>query len=182
MKAKFGCLLGLLLIGAMSVELWFFLVLATDRWVQERITVLGLVIALALALFVGIKLARRNGGRIMAGLLTGGAGPALVGTIGGVLLAFPGFLSDIPGILLLLPPVQRLFGALATKVAMSIARNAMSKMMGGGGFPGMPPGGFPGGFPGMPPGGFPGGPFPGMKPDDRVRRPPRTIDTTVEKD
>ncbi len=69
-------------------------------------------------------------------------------------------------------------------VAASLVKRAM-----GGGFKGFPGGaGFPGGFPpgaGFP-GGFPGGPFPGMKPDDRITSGkssgPKTYDVQPDKD
>lgn len=176
MKGKAGCLLVLLLFGALCVELWFFLVLADLRWVKDSPGTFGLILALAATSYLGVRLAVYHGKRIMAEFMTGGAGRRLIGALGGVLLAFPGFLSDAVGILLLLPPVQMLFAKGANVLAMSLARNAM-KGLGGKGFPGgFPGGGFPG-FPG-------GGPFPGMKPDDKgfFPRPTKTIDTTVEKD
>jgi UPF0716 protein FxsA len=94
------------------------------------------------------------------------------------MVAMPGLLSDMLGLLLLLPPVQLALGRVGNAVVASVAKRAMGGMMGGAGgglfgaFGKM--GGSP--FPGMQPRGFPG------KPDDRVVRKPKIIDTTVEKD
>jgi len=181
MKARAGCLLALLVIGALSVELWFALTLYEQTWVKDRLGAFGVILGIIVISWIGVRVATYHGKRIMGEFLTGGAGKRLVGLVGGVLLAFPGYLSDAIGVLLLLPPVQMLFARVANLAVAAIARNAMKGMMGGKGFPG---GGFPGGgFPGFP-GGFPGGPFPGMKPDDRgtFPRPTKTIDTTVDKD
>jgi UPF0716 family protein affecting phage T7 exclusion len=169
MARGLGCLLLLLAIGALSVELWVFLI------VRERCDdTLGPLLAVVATTYIGIRVAVHHGGKLPMDLLAGQGGRRLVAVAGGVLLAFPGFVSDALGLLLLLPPVQLVLGGLGQRVAMSLLRNVMGRMMGGGGFPGMPPGGFPG----MPP----GGPFPGMKPDDRVfKKPTKTIDTTVEK-
>lgn len=178
MKGRIGCLLALAVIGALSVELWFMLTLFEVRWVRDRLGAFGVILGIIVISWIGVQIAMFHGRRIMAEFLTGGAGKRLVGLIGGVLLAFPGYLSDAVGLLLLLPPVQVLFGRVANLVVAAMARNAMKGMMGGKGFPG-------GGFPGFP-GGFPGGggPFPGMKPDDKgfFPRPTKTIDTTVDKD
>lgn len=177
MKGRAGCLLALLVIGALSVELWFALWLHERIWVKDHLGGFGLIVGIIATSFLGVRIATFHGKRIMAEFLGGGAGKRLVGLVGGVLLAFPGFLSDAVGLLLLLPPVQALFARVANLAVAAIARNAMKGMMGGKGFPG-------GGFPGFP-GGFPGGgPFPGMQPDDRrsFPRPTKTIDTTVDKD
>lgn len=158
-----GCLGLLLVFGALCVELWGFLVVR--EWMDDTLGPILLVIAIS---YIGARIAIAHGRQLPLDLLAGKAGRRLVGVIGGALLAFPGFISDIPGLLFLLPPVQIALGGLGQRIAMSLLRNAMGKMMPGGGFPG-----------GM--GGFPGGPFPGMQPDERFRKPTKTIDTTVEK-
>jgi len=176
-KAKIGCLLALVIIGALSLELYVLLSLFGVRWIRDDVGAFGLILGLFVGGYLGVRVAMYHGTRIMPEFLTGGAGKRLVGLVGGVLLVFPGYLSDAAGLLLLLPPVQVLFSRFANLAVAAIARNAMQGMMGGKGFPG-------GGFPGFP-GGFPGGgPFPGMKPDDRgtFPRPTKTIDTTVDKD
>jgi UPF0716 family protein affecting phage T7 exclusion len=183
MKGRAGCLLLLLVLGALCVELWAVLSLARIRWVDDRFGAFGLVLGIVAISYIGVRIAIYQGKRIPLEFMSGGAGRRLVGALGGVLLAFPGYLSDALGILLLLPPIQLLLAKGANTLAMAMARHAMKGMAGGGkGFPGFPGGGFPGGgFPGGP---FPGGPFPGMKPDDRraFPRPTKTIDTTTEKD
>ena len=140
------------------------------------------------SLVIAIKLGRWHVAKVAPGILNGTAGKHVVGVLGAILLGLPGLLSDVPGILLLLPPVQSLLGKLGSAVMAVVVKRSMGKMMGGA-FPG---GGFPAG--GFPAGGFPGGifpnkarPFPGMKPlmpDDKVRlgKPGKTYDTTIEKD
>jgi UPF0716 protein FxsA len=172
---KLGCLLVLLVAGWLCLELLVYL--EVSRWVGKHFFGAELSGYLPVALFiivclvVGVRLAQRQGKQIMGGLLTGTAGTFAVGTLGAVLFAVPGLLLKGPGLLLLLPPMQRLLGAVAMKVVGAVVRQQMAKMMGGG----FPAGGFPvGGFP------FPGGPddrtpFPGMKPR------PKIIDTTAEK-
>jgi UPF0716 family protein affecting phage T7 exclusion len=163
-----GCLFLLLLIGALCVELWLGLVII-DRQTDRILPVVLLLIATS---YIGVRVAIWHGRKLPMDLLAGNAGRRLIAVAGGALLAFPGFASDALGLLLLLPPVQSLLAGLGQRIAMSLLRNIMGRMGGGG---------MPGGFPGMP-GGFPGGPFPGMKPDDRMFKPPhKTIDTTVEK-
>lgn len=164
-----GCIFLLLVIGALSVELWVFLIVR--EWCDKE--TLGLLLALIATSYIGVRVAIAQGRRLPMDLLAGQGGRRLIGVVGGALLAFPGFASDALGLLLLLPPVQIAFAGFGQRLANSLMRNIMGKMMGGGGMPG--------GFPGMP-GGFPGGPFPGMKPDERFRKPTKTIDTTVEKD
>jgi hypothetical protein len=118
-------------------------------------------------------------------MLDGTIGRRLIGIIGGILLAFPGFVSDVPGLLFSLPPVQILLGRLGAAIAASVAKRTIGGMFrGAGGFPGS---GFPGGgMPGIPPGMFPKG-FPGLKPDDSLPfgRPPggapKTYDVEPEK-
>ena len=179
MKAKVGCLLALAILGALCVELWFLLTLSGVPRIRDDIGAFGLILGVIVISYLGVRIAMYHGKRIMPEFMTGGAGKRLVGLVGGVLLVFPGYLSDAVGLILLLPPVQVLLARVANLAVAAIARNAMKGMIGGKGFPG----GGGGGFPGFP-GGFPGGPFPGMKPDDRgtFPRPTKTIDTTVEKD
>ncbi len=187
-----GCLLLLAVIAVIGVEVIVFY--EASRWLnrtfESAIGSGGWLICLIwtiAALMVGIRLGRYHVSRIMVGMLNGTAGRHLVGLIGAVLLGLPGLLTDIPGILLLLPPIQIWLGRLGAKVMASVVKRTMGKMMGGG-FPGMA-GGFPGmggGFPGMGAGGFPGR-FPGMqpmKPDDRTRfpKPGKTYDTTADRE
>lgn len=162
-----GCLVLLLILGAFCVELWAFLVVRI--YVDDTLGPLLLLIAMC---YIGVKVVIAQARALPMDLLAGRGGRRLVGIIGGVLLAFPGFISDALGLLLLLPPVQIVLSGLGQRLAASLMRNLMGRMTGGG-FAGMPKG-FPGGFP--------GGPFPGMKPDERFRKPTKTIDTTVEKD
>ena len=164
-----GCLMLLLVFGALCVELWAFLIIR--EYADDTLGPILLLVALS---YIGVRVVIVQARMLPMDLLAGRGGRRLVGVVGGVLLAFPGFISDALGILLLLPPVQIVLSGLGQRLAASLMRTIAGRMMGGGG-----------GFPGMPkgfPGGFPGGPFPGMKPDERFRKPTKTIDTTVEKD
>lgn len=170
-----GCLFLLTLLFALCVELWFFLVV-----VQQVEDVVGPLALVVVAAFVGVRVALFHAKKLPLEFLGGGAGKRFVGVLGGVFLAFPGYLSDVPGLLFLLPPVQNLLGRFGNVIAGAVIRNAM-KRMGGKGFPGAGTG-----FPGS----FPSGPFPGMqprmKPDDSIgggpKGPKKIIDTTAEKD
>ena len=171
-QARGGCVGILFIIGILAVECWFALKVA--EWLGEagEPEYLGAVLALVVLSIVGYKLARWRAGRIPQAMLSGNPGPMLVGMFGAVLLAIPGFLSGAVGLVLQLPPLQRLFGRVASLIMARLVQRAM-KQMGGK----MPGGGqFPGGFPG-------GGPFPGMQPDDRVGGAGRgkTVDTTAER-
>ncbi len=186
MGRAFGCLFLLAFLAWFALEIIVFA--AVSGWMNRHwetyIGSGGWFICLGwtvLTVILGIKLARWHLTRVMSGILTGTAGRHLIGVAGAVLLALPGLLSDIPGLLLLLPPVQRALGRLGGAVMASVMKRTMGKMMAGG----MGPGGF-GGMAGMA-GMMGAGPFPGMqpmKPDEMARFPkrPKTIDTTVEKD
>jgi UPF0716 family protein affecting phage T7 exclusion len=163
MNRGLGCLMLLLVLGAFAGELWVFLV------VRERVDdTLGPLLVIIATSYIGVRVAIWHGQKLPLDLLAGTAGRRLIAVLGGVLLAFPGLVSDVLGLLLLLPPLQSVLAGFGQRLASSLMRNIMSRM-GGGSFPG-----------GMP-GGFPGGPFPGMKPDDRFTKPTKTIDTTLEK-
>jgi UPF0716 family protein affecting phage T7 exclusion len=187
---KIGCLLFLLVVGLLAVALWFALLVA--EWVSPgNPEYLGSILGVVILSIIGFQVARSRSRRLPQAMMAGTPGPAFVGLLGAMLIALPGYLSGLVGLLLQLPALQRAFGTVATTLLM---RN-LQKMMGGGmgGLGGMPPGGFPGGFPGgTPPGGFPGGfpgkfpgapppgAFPGMQPDSRSRR-GKVIDTTAER-
>lgn len=176
---KFGCLAILLVIAALAVELW--VVLLVIGWSKD---VLGPLLAVGATSIIGVVVIRRQLAVLPQSMLDGSIGRRLIGLIGGILLVFPGFVSDVPGLLLALPPVQALFGRLGAAIAASFAKRAIGGMFRGmpGGFPGgMPGGGFPGG---IPPGMFPKG-FPGLKPDEqlpfgRPGAPPKTYDVKPE--
>ena len=183
-----GCLALLALVAWIGVELIVFYeatVWMNRHW-ESAIGSGGWIICVVwtvAALVVGIKLGKWHAARIMGGLLNGTAGRHVLGLIGAALLAIPGLISDVFGVLLLLPVVQRLFSKVGAAVVAAVVKRTMGKMMGGGGMAGF------GGMGGMqfPGGGFPGGPFPGMKPmtpDDRARfpKPAKTIDVAPEKD
>jgi len=133
---------------------------------------------IVVALIAGIKIAKTSITQIMPSFLAGGAGRHVMAALGGVLLAIPGFITDIPGLLLLLPPVQRGLGSLGQKILAAVVQRQMKTMFGG--KAGTNP--FAGGMP-FPGGGFPGGPFPGMAPrvDESIRRAPKTYTVNPEK-
>jgi UPF0716 family protein affecting phage T7 exclusion len=184
---KIGCLVFLLVVGLLAVETWFYL--KVSAWCGGEY--LGCALLVALLSWLGFKVARYHINRLPAAFLSGRAGHQVIGLAGGILIAFPGFLSSALGLLLQIPFMRRPFARLGNAAVASLMRRAMGGTFGGGmfggggftgGFPGMPPGAFPG----MPPGAFPGG-FPGGKiPDGRGRHPvpgqtPKTYDTTAEK-
>ena len=154
---KFGCLAILLVIAALSVELWAMLFVI--GWAHD---VLGPLMAAAATSVLGVVVIRRQLALLPKAMLDGTIGRRLICIIGGILLAFPGFISDVPGILLILPPVQALFGRLGAAIAASVAKRAMQGMFRG--MPGASGGAFPGG---IPPGMFPKG-FPSLTPDERL--------------
>jgi UPF0716 family protein affecting phage T7 exclusion len=180
----FGCLGVLLFIGLLTVE--FYGLLLVIGWLKNDI--FAALLIMAGMTVVGVKLAQFHAKRLPQALLSGQGGGRLIALIGALLIVVPGFFTDVIGLILQIPPVQKLF----SKVGMMLAASLLKRAMGGGfkGFPGagFPGGGFPGGFPpgGFPPGGFPGGPFPGMKPDERITTGksggPKTYDVQPDKD
>ncbi len=185
-----GCLLllGIILVWA-AVEgtgLWL-LASALGSGVGEGWTHpewLGAILATAVASIVGVVIVKRQAAALPQELLGSfmgvpgkGLGRRVVAILGGILLAIPGPATDVVGILLLLPPVQMLLAALAARIAMSIAKQTMGKMMAGGGLFGGIGGAAGGGSP------FPGMmPFAGLKPDDRTPRRPKTYEVEAERD
>jgi UPF0716 protein FxsA len=124
---------------------------------------------------VGSWLARREGSRVMRrwrdalamrqvpeeGLFSG----ALV-MLGGLLLLVPGFLTDVVGLSLLLPPVRRFVTARLRRAVERRMRDGSFQVTTIGGM------GFPGPFPGEPRGGTP---FPESWSDTASKGPPGRI-------
>lgn len=167
---RFGCLGILLFIALLTLE--FYGVLVVIGWLKNDI--FATIMILAVMTVVGVKLAQFHARRLPQALLSGQGGGRLIALIGALLIVVPGFITDVIGLILQIPFVQRLF----SKVGMVLAASLVKRAMGGGLGKG-----FPGGFPG---GGFPGGPFPGMKPDDRITTGksggPKTYDVKPDKD
>jgi UPF0716 protein FxsA len=170
---RFGCLGILLFIALLTLE--FYGVLVVIGWLKNDI--FATIMILAVMTVIGVKLAQFHARRLPQALLSGQGGGRLIALIGALLIVVPGFITDVIGLVLQIPLVQRLF----SKVGMVLAASLVKRAMGGGlgkGFPG----GFPGGgFPGA----FPGGPFPGMKPDERIangKPAPKTYDVEPDKD
>jgi UPF0716 family protein affecting phage T7 exclusion len=166
--------LAALLVFAGEAFVYVQLCRLVDEW-------LGFAILAALMMFFGVKLLIYHGKLIGADMLSGNLGRRMVALIGAVLLVFPGLVTGVIGLLLQLPFMQALFAKSASKLGAVVMRTAMSKAMGMKSFPGGNP--FAGPLAGM-------SMFPGMKPDDRISldpkkkppKPPKTYDTTVEKD
>ncbi len=153
-------------------------VLALELWVLLEVMhlvkdVLGPLLALVVLSVVGFKVVGMHVRRLPAAFISGTIGSRLVGLVGGVLLAVPGFLTAALGAVLQIPLLQRWFGRFGAALAGALSRYAMGKGMG-------PLAGM-GGFPGAAPGGFPGM-IPRLKPDEQLRTGPRTYDTTAERD
>lgn len=188
MSKGLGCLVLLALVAWIGVEVIVFYEASVwmNRHWESAIGSGGWILCVVwtvVAIIIGVKLGKWHAARIMGGVLNGTAGRHVLGLIGAVLVAVPGLISDVFGVVLLLPPVQRVFSRFGALVVAAVVKRTMGKMMGGGGMAGF------GGMGGMqfPGGGFPGGPFPGMKPmtpDDRARfpKPAKTIDVAPEKD
>lgn len=181
-----GCLGILLVIALLSVE--FYVLLVVMGWMQD---ILGPILILIVMSVVGVKVMQFHIKRLAPSFVTGQIGGRLIGVLGGLLLVIPGFITDLIGLLLQVPLVQKLFSRFGMMLAASLAKRAMGGALGksfSGGFPG---GGFPmGGFPGFPGGAFPPGGFPGLKPDERMPmgKPtlgnggPKTYDVEPDKD
>lgn len=113
-------LVGLGLLVTLVAEIVVFVLVA--HWIGVGLTIL-LVLASSL---VGAWLLRAAGLRAWRGLRAAGmAGRApgpevsqgLLGLLSGLLLVVPGFLTDVVGLVLLVPPVRRLAGHGAQRVA-----------------------------------------------------------------
>jgi hypothetical protein len=168
-------LIVLLLLGIaalLALELW--VLLEVMHLVQD---VLGPLLALVVLSVIGFRVVGMHVRRLPAAFMSGAIGPRLIGLVGGVLLAVPGFLTAVLGALLQIPLLQRWLGSFGAKLAGALSRYALGRGMGPlggmGGMGGMGAMGAMGGFPGM---------VPRMKPDDQVRTGPRTYDTTAERD
>lgn len=201
MSRLIGCAGLLAIIGFLSIEVWFFIVMS--GWVNRALyneaghDVVSCFILLIIMTVVGWRFAAWHIRQIPAAFMAGKAGRHLIGALGGALLVIPGFLSDIVGVILLLPPIQIALSAVGNRLVKVFAAQVMRRMMGGmganmgggmGGGAGAFPGGFPGAFPGFP------GASGGLKPDEALRFPgmrptgprsigsqPKTYDTTAEK-
>lgn len=177
---RFGCLGILLFLALLTVE--FYGLLVVIGWLKNDI--FAALLIMAGMTVVGVKLAQFHAKRLPQALLSGQGGGRLIALIGALLIVVPGFITDVIGLILQVPLVQRMF----SKLGMALAASLVKRAMGGGlgkGFPGgFPGGGFPGG--GFPGGAFPGGPFPGMKPDERITNGksggPKTYDVQPDKD
>ena len=168
--ARIGCLVFLAALGLLALEVYVYLVFA--HWAHGHFeSINGYLEPLILIVVdgvIGVRIAQRAIAQAPMAMMTGGAGRLIVRAVGGVLIAFPGLVSDVLGLLLILPGLSHVFGRLGDKIAASIMKRSLQKMFGAAGGAKMPPGmAFP---------------FPGMKPDDRVGGGPKTYDTTAEVD
>ena len=174
---RFGCLAVLIVIALLSVE--FYVLLLVMDWMKD---ILGPLLIICALTIVGVKIVQFHLKRLGPAFVTGQIGGRIIGLIGGLLVAIPGFITSIIGLLLQIPPVQKLFSRIGMMLAASIMKRVLS-----GGFGKSFSGGFPGGFPGnaLPPGGFPG-----LKPDERLplgkptlaKSNPKTYDVQPDKD
>jgi len=85
-------------------------------WLASQIGWLWVIAILAVQFAIGISISRRAGATALRGLgeasrsgaLPGGdVGNSALRTLGGLLIALPGILNDIPGVLLLVPITRR---------------------------------------------------------------------------
>lgn len=187
MTPLLGCLGLLLVVGVLVGEAYSFVVahrllgtyardiIGGALWTDTLLPILLLQVAMIVLGVLAVKSALATLPTALMGSMLGkgtDAGRLLVRAVAGILLIIPGFFLDVVGLLLLLPPVQAVFGAIGQRLAMSLVRQQMAKM-------------FPGGMPGQMP--FPGGGFPGMQPrgpmmpDARVGRGGKIVDVTAER-
>ena len=94
------------------------------------------------AFFIGLGMLRSSTAHIMpqmqqmqmgalGGAMDGSMAKHLPRAVAGFLLLIPGLLSDVIAVLMLLPPVQRAFKAVAMKTMMKRQQAMMDQMMGG---------------------------------------------------
>jgi UPF0716 protein FxsA len=185
MKAL-GCLGLLILLTWLGLETWAYYATATHLngaygqaigsggWWLPALWIVAMI-------FVGLRVVKHQVAQVVPAFLTGNAGQHVIGALGGVLLVIPGLLSDVAGLILLVPPVQMLLGKLGNAIVASVMKRMMGGMFGGKG--GASPFGGRSPFGGTSPfGGF-GAP---SRSDDRVtfagKRSGKTYDTVAEKD
>jgi UPF0716 protein FxsA len=119
-----------------AIVCWPFLEIAAFIYVGERIGILATIGLTLLSTVVGALLLRLQGiallqkmqfelrsGRVPAAELGHGA---LI-TLAGVCLLVPGFVSDVVGLLLFLPPVRSLLLSLLTRNVRVVVRSSSSR-------------------------------------------------------
>lgn len=93
----------------------FFAEIAVLIWVGGKIGILSVILLLILGVFVGGAMIRASGANALAVIrgsawdskhVSNQAAKGLLLCLSGILLILPGFLSDIAGFALLLPPVR----------------------------------------------------------------------------
>src|SRR3954468_11335738 len=136
-----GCLVVLLVIAGITGEVYLAL------WIARRFEEpFGVILGVIATTVIGFKVAKHHVAQLPMDMLSGNLGRRMVAVVGGALLFFPGFASDVLGLILLVPLVQRPLAGVAAKLAQALMRQAMKQMGGQGGQGGFPtmPGGFPG--------------------------------------
>ena len=129
----------LMFVLLMSGELYVYLLLSEALGGEYLSLALGIIVLSV----IGIRIIKVKAQGAAMKLLQPNRGAIMIGLFGAVLMALPGLITGICGLLLQLPPLQKLFGSFGQKIMMGLAKSALGKM-GGAGFPGtMPPGGFP---------------------------------------
>ncbi|MBB6253474.1 FxsA family protein [Nitrospirillum iridis] len=110
--------LPLFLIAYLLVEI------AAFAWVGEKVGVLGTVALVVLSTVVGLSLVQRQGLDALRKVARSTPGEApvvawdgLCLATAGVLFAVPGFVSDLAGVALLIPPVRRVLLAQAQRLS-----------------------------------------------------------------
>jgi UPF0716 family protein affecting phage T7 exclusion len=159
----------------------------------------GTLVAMIVVSVIGVKLIAWRKATLAPALMQGDYS-ILVAMIGAVLIALPGFVSGLVGVLLQVPVIRKRFAGLAAKLAAAVAKQAMAKGMGGfagaGGAGGFGNAGAGGGFAGGgftrgaggPAGRFAAGGFQprgSLKPDQSIpkqQKTGKTIDTTARSD
>jgi len=102
---------------ALAILGWLVAEIAVVWWLADLIGWLWVLALLAAQCALGVSIAKRAGASAFRGLgeasrsgsLPGGAvGDSALTSLGGALIAMPGLLTDIPAVLLLLPPTRAL--------------------------------------------------------------------------
>ena len=133
-----GCFLLLMCAAFLAGEVWFAWTYVAE-WIAPpgNPDPLTALIGMALLTIAGVVTVRKRLAGFMPAVMSGQGGRAAVGIVGGLLLALPGYITGVLGLVLLLPPVQTVAGRVMASIMAVMVRRFAGKM------PGMPGGANP---------------------------------------